>query len=153
MTLCAHSTSCFRWQSLRFSPSAIRCASGIGSRSHSVLIFINDLPDNIRSSVHLFTDDCVLYRNIQSLPDCLTLQEYLTSLGQCEADWQMKFNVAKCHSMRVTRHQDHKQICIHQNGMYELAFTEVSECAGWCGLLLFAYMYVLRYHFSRSVLM
>ena len=74
------------------------------------LIFINDLPDNIRSSVHLFADDCVLYRNIHSLQDCLTLQEDLTSLGQWEADWQMKFNVAKCHSMRVTRHQHRKQI-------------------------------------------
>ena len=29
------------------------------------LIFINDLPENIRSSVRLFTDDCVLYRNIE----------------------------------------------------------------------------------------
>ena len=74
------------------------------------LIFINDLPDNIRSSVRLFADDCGLYRNIHSLQDCLTLQEDLTSLGQWEADWQMKFNVAKCHSMRVTRHQHHKQI-------------------------------------------
>ena len=74
------------------------------------LIFINDLPDNIRSSVHLFADDCVLYRNIYSLQDYLILQEDLTSLGQWEANWQMKFNVAKCHSMRVTRHQHHKQI-------------------------------------------
>ena len=69
------------------------------------LIFINDLLDNIRSSVRLFADDCVLYRNIHSLQDCLALQEDLTSLGQLEADRQMKFNVAKCHSMRVTRHQ------------------------------------------------
>ena len=74
------------------------------------LIFINDLLDNIRSSVRLFVDDCVLYRNIHSRQDCLTLQEDLTSLGQWEADWQMKFNIAKCHSMRVTRHQHHKQI-------------------------------------------
>ena len=65
------------------------------------LIFINDLPDNIRSSVCLFADDCVLYRNIHSLQDCLALQEDLTSLGQWEADWQMKFNVAECHSIRV----------------------------------------------------
>ena len=74
------------------------------------LIFINNLPDNIRSSVCLFADVCVLYRNIHLRLDCLTLQEDLTSLGQWEADWQMKFNVAKCHSMRVTRHQHHKQI-------------------------------------------
>ena len=74
------------------------------------LIFINDLPDNIRSSVRLFADECVLYRNIHSPQNCLTLQEDLTSLGQWEADWQMKFNVAKFYSMRVTRHQHHKQI-------------------------------------------
>ena len=70
------------------------------------LIFINDLPD----SVCLFADDCVLYRNIYSIQDCLTLQEDLTSLGQRNADWQMKFNVAKCHFMRVTRHQHRKHI-------------------------------------------
>ena len=74
------------------------------------LIFINDLPDNIRSSVRVFADDCVLYRDICSIQDCFILQEDLTSLGQGEADWQMKFNVAKCHSMRVTRHQHHNQI-------------------------------------------
>ena len=38
------------------------------------------------------------------------MQKDLTSLGQWEADWQIKFNVAKCHSMRVTRHQHHRQI-------------------------------------------
>ena len=32
-------------------------------------IFINDLPDNIRSSVRLFADDCVLYRNIKTLTE------------------------------------------------------------------------------------
>ena len=47
---------------------------------------------------------------IQSIQDCLTLQEDLNSLGQLEANWQMKFNLAKCHSMRVTQHQHHKQI-------------------------------------------
>ena len=61
------------------------------------LIFINDLPENIRSSVRLFADDCVLYRNIESHTDCQILQDDLNSLAQWEADWQMKFNVAKCH--------------------------------------------------------
>ena len=41
------------------------------------LIFINDLPDNIKSSVRLFVDDCVLYRNIHSLQD----KKILTVLG------------------------------------------------------------------------
>ena len=40
----------------------------------------------------------------------MTLQKDLTSLGQWEADWQMKFNVSNCHSMKVTRYQHHKHI-------------------------------------------
>ena len=40
------------------------------------LVLINDLPDIIRSSVRLFTDDCVLYRNIYTLSDCLTVLSY-----------------------------------------------------------------------------
>ena len=74
------------------------------------LIFINDLPDNIRSSVRLFADNCVLFRNINSPKDCEILQEDLNSLARWETDWQMKFNVDKCHSMRVTRHLPGKQI-------------------------------------------
>ena len=45
-----------------------------------------------------------------SLSDYETLQIDLDSLAQWESDWQMKFNVAKCHSMRVTRHSPLKQI-------------------------------------------
>ena len=68
------------------------------------LVFINDLLDKIRSSVRLFADDCVLHRNFNSFTDCQILQDDLNSLAQWETDWQMKFNVAKCHSVRVTRH-------------------------------------------------
>ena len=38
------------------------------------------------------------------------MQEDLINLGKGEANWQMKFNVAKCHNMRVTRYQHYKQI-------------------------------------------
>ena len=37
------------------------------------LIFIDDLPDNIKSPDYPFADDCVLYRNINSLTDCQIL--------------------------------------------------------------------------------
>ena len=42
--------------------------------------------------------------------DCQILQDDLNSLAQWETDWQMKFNIAKCHSMRVTRHLPEKHI-------------------------------------------
>ena len=69
------------------------------------LIFNSDLPDNIRSYVHLFA-----YRNITSPLDCQSLQDDLSSLVQCEMDWLIRFNVRKCHSMRVTRLHSSKQI-------------------------------------------
>ena len=110
------------------------------------LIFINDLPDNIRSSVRLFADDCVLYRNINSLTDCQILQEDLNSLAQWEADWQMKFNIAKCHSMRVTRHlpsnQIHFSYSLHQQTLEQvrsakyLGLTIVSLTT-WNGVNIF----------------
>ena len=63
------------------------------------LIFINDVPETSRSSVPLFPDDCVLYRDIKSQMDCQILQDDLGSIAQWETNWQMKFNVAKYHSM------------------------------------------------------
>ena len=87
------------------------------------LIFINDLPENIRSSVRLFADDCVLYRSIESPMDCQILQDDLKSLAQWEIDWQMKFNVAKCHSMRVTPPPDkHMQFdyTLHQQRLEQV---------------------------------
>ena len=98
------------------------------------LIFINDLPDKIKSSVRLFADDCVLYRNIHSLQDCLILQKDLDSLGLWEADWQMKFKVAKCHSMRVTRHYSHKQI-IHDYTLHQQTLENV-QSAKYLGITI-----------------
>ena len=80
------------------------CPPGIGLKTGPVSHFINDIPENMRSSVRLFADDLVLYRNIKFSMDCQILQDDLNNLAQWETDWQMKFSVAKCHSMRVIRH-------------------------------------------------
>ena len=98
------------------------------------LIFINDLPDNIRSSVRLFADDCVLYRNIKTPTDCQILQDDLNSLGQWETDWQMKFNVAKCHSMRVTRHLPSNQIQFNYS-LHQQTLEQV-ESAKYLGITI-----------------
>ena len=74
------------------------------------LSFIYDLLDNIRSSVRLFADDCVLHWNIESPLNCQILQDDLNSLAKWEIDWQIKFIVSKCHSVRVTRLHPSKHI-------------------------------------------
>ena len=55
------------------------------------------------SSCLLFPDSCVLCGSMCSIRDCFTLQGSLPGLGWWEADWQMGFNVAESHSVRVTR--------------------------------------------------
>ena len=75
-----------------------------------VSLSVDELSQKMCRRIVLSTSCLDSYRNIHSIQDCFILQEDLTSLGQWEADWQMKFKVAKCHSMRVTRHQHHKQI-------------------------------------------
>ena len=67
------------------------------------LIFINDLPDNINSTVRRFADDCVLYRNIRKSEDQQILQDDLNKLAQWEEALLMKLNVAKYHSVRVKK--------------------------------------------------
>ena len=70
-SLSAHN-KLFGRSNLRFSPCVIWCPSVIGPMTDPVFFFffffffffvcffINYLPDNIRSSVRLFADDCVL---------------------------------------------------------------------------------------------
>ena len=42
-------------------------------------------------------------KNIRGSEDQQLLQDYLEKLALWEEAWLMKFNVAKCHSMRVTK--------------------------------------------------
>ena len=65
------------------------------------LIYINDLPDNIKSKVRLFADDCVLYDNISTTQDAVSLQEDLDRLSEWEVKWQMQFNPSKCFVLRI----------------------------------------------------
>ena len=55
------------------------------------LIFINDLPDNLNSKARMFADDCIVYREIKSNKDQLTLQEDLDILAALEQKWGMDF--------------------------------------------------------------
>jgi hypothetical protein len=68
------------------------------------LIYINDLPSYIqkKSSVRLFADDCVLYRNIENEQDSRHLQEDLDALQKWESDWLMEFHPEKCQVLHIT---------------------------------------------------
>ena len=88
------------------------------------LTYINDLPDNLKSSVRLFTDDCVLYHEIQNEIDSEELQSDLDTLVQWEKDWQLSFNPSKCRIMRFTHARSPKHF------EYKLGNSVLSETDG-----------------------
>ena len=61
-------------------------------------IFINDLPDNIKSTCKIFADDTKIYNT----PDNnVTIQEDLYTLQEWSDRWNLYFNVQKCKVMHV----------------------------------------------------
>ena len=70
------------------------------------LLYINDINDinnNISSSLRLFADDCIIYRTIKSEQDHLQLQQDLHTVYEWSQKWQMHFNTSKCVTLRCYR--------------------------------------------------
>ena len=65
------------------------------------LLFIN-ITHHLSSTCRLYTDDCILYRCIDSQSDVDALQEDLSQLEIWEEIWNMKFNIDKCMVLHVT---------------------------------------------------
>jgi len=60
------------------------------------LLHINDLLNNLKSSIRLFVDDALLYGIVSSNIDGNQLQEELKKLEVWQNKRQMSFNPAKC---------------------------------------------------------
>ena len=73
------------------------------------LLFINDLPDNISSSIRLYADDVIIYRSIYSNEDVIHLQMDLDTLSKWALDWHMTFNLGKCEHLVITN--IHSPLC------------------------------------------
>ena len=67
------------------------------------LLYINDLPDKVKSLVSLFADDTAVYLAITKLAKSKQLQDDLDTLQEWEIDWDMEFNPGKCQVIHVTR--------------------------------------------------
>ena len=74
------------------------------------LLFVchmNDLSLCVKSQARLFTDDCLLYRQIQSKEDHHILQNDLKELEVWAITWSMRFNASKCYILRLRGTSDH----------------------------------------------
>lgn len=59
------------------------------------LVYINDIGSNIVSSLRLFADDCVIYKEITEPNDIRILQSDLFKLTEWCNLWQMHINAEK----------------------------------------------------------
>ena len=59
------------------------------------LCHTTDLPDAVKSTVRLFTNDCLLYRPIRNVGDHIALQKNLLQLEIWAKMWGMRFNAKK----------------------------------------------------------
>ena len=96
------------------SPAPVTSGVPQGSAFAPILFvcYINDLPNQVSSTVRHFADDCLLYRNINTTYDAKTLQkklqEDIDKLQTWEADWLMEFNPDKCEIIRITNRRKKK---------------------------------------------
>ena len=66
------------------------------------LQYINDINENVQSSIRLFADDTIICRNINSNIDHQILQTDLIQLEKWSDKWQMQFNISKCVHLPIT---------------------------------------------------
>ena len=66
-------------------------------------LYINDIMFGIESEIHLFADEYVCYRQIDSNEDTSKLQKNIDQLGKLVRTWGMIFQPVKCITMQLTR--------------------------------------------------
>ena len=65
------------------------------------VIYVNDMPDKLKSVCKLFAGDCKIYSGITSQSDQQKIQEDLDSLCDWSRDWLLEFSVPKCKAMSL----------------------------------------------------
>ena len=65
------------------------------------VVFINDLPDVVKSTVRIFADDTKLYGSATTEQDRQLIQEDIDSLSDWSDKWLLKFNTSKCGVMHL----------------------------------------------------
>ena len=68
-----------------------------------LIIFVNELPDLVHSSILMFADDTKLFTEIHNEEDAKRLQAELTALQDWSQIWQLKFNPDRCHVLHIGR--------------------------------------------------
>jgi len=63
------------------------------------LVYINDLPQQIKCNISLFADDTLIYQTVNNQVEKETFQSNINLLENWASEWCMSFNVTKCSVM------------------------------------------------------
>ena len=69
------------------------------------VIYINDLPNTVKSDVFLFADDTKIFTSLSSQQDAHNLQNDLNSLHNWTEKWLLKFHPEKCKILKIGNHE------------------------------------------------
>ena len=91
------------------------------------IIFINDLPGVAIGDVFtsLYADDTKVYRKINTIDDCMSMQKTLTNMDTWTRHNNIGFNASKCKALTITRKKSPPDfICKLDNVELERVSTE-----------------------------
>ena len=89
-------------------------------------IYINNLPNNLKSTVRLFADDTIIYMTISNGTDAIALQQDLDKLAKWEETWQMEFHPQKC-VLHITRSTKYLGMVINKTLSWNNYINEVTK--------------------------
>ena len=78
------------------------------------IMYINDLPEGIKSYCSIFADDTKVLSRIRTLEDADALQQDLIAMEEWAGIWKLKFNPMKCHVLHIGK--KNPRYLYHLNG-------------------------------------
>ena len=91
------------------------------------LIYINDLPENVNSTVYMYADDTKIYREIKSEYDHGILQGDLGNLKTWSDRWLLKFHLSKYYYIMIGQHNEEEFTYSMIEDDKKFDMTKVSE--------------------------
>ena len=96
------------------------------------VIYINDLPNEIKSDIYMFADDTKVFRTIKTNDDQCILQDDLDELTAWSTKWLLTFHPDKCKVMHLGKPlEDQFKYTLHDGTIrHELGYTSEEKDIG-----------------------
>ncbi len=94
------------------------------------VVYINDLPDLLRSQPYLFADDTKIFRIIRDNTDQEVLQQDLNKLHEWSSKWLLSFHPQKCKCMRIAKKSDETPKPDYKLDSHVLEWSDVEKDIG-----------------------